>query len=79
MIAATPSGGQDDGVEANHPHSGPPPAGGEDTNGAPPYHQLGNNIQPNTIGRRYQLYIGNLSWVCQKFLIFIRVKIIFFS
>lgn len=35
----------------------------EETNGNAPYHQLGNNIQPNQIGRRHQLYIGNLTWV----------------
>lgn len=35
----------------------------EETNGSAPYHQLGNNIQPNQIGRRHQLYVGNLTWV----------------
>lgn len=35
----------------------------EETNGNAPYHQLGNNIQPNQIGRRHQLYVGNLTWV----------------
>lgn len=35
----------------------------EETNGTAPYHQLGNNIQPNQIGRRHQIYVGNLTWV----------------
>ncbi|XP_051169361.1 cleavage and polyadenylation specificity factor subunit 6-like isoform X2 [Leptopilina boulardi] len=26
------------------------------------YNQLGNNIHPNQVGRRHQLYIGNLTW-----------------
>lgn len=43
----------------------------EETNGSAPYHQLGNNIQPNQIGRRHQLYVGNLTWVCN-------LKIIYF-
>jgi cleavage and polyadenylation specificity factor subunit 6/7 len=24
---------------------------------------MGNNIQPNQVGRRHQLYVGNLTWV----------------
>lgn len=37
----------------------------EESNGTS-YHQLGNNIQPNQVGRRHQLYIGNLTWVIKK-------------
>lgn len=64
MIAA-PAGGNG-GVSAGNSGDG----GGdttspnEETNGSAPYHQLGNNIQPNQIGRRHQLYVGNLTWVC---------------
>lgn len=32
-----------------------------ETNGG--YHHIGNNLAPNHMGRRYQLYIGNLNWV----------------
>lgn len=28
------------------------------------YHHIGNNLAPNHIGRRHQLYVGNLTWVC---------------
>uniref|UniRef100_A0A1B0DBJ3 Cleavage and polyadenylation specificity factor subunit 6 n=2 Tax=Phlebotomus papatasi TaxID=29031 RepID=A0A1B0DBJ3_PHLPP len=31
-----------------------------ETNGG--YHHIGNNLAPNHMGRRYQLYIGNLNW-----------------
>lgn len=32
-----------------------------ETNGG--YHHVGNNLAPNHMGRRHQLYIGNLTWV----------------
>lgn len=68
-VIAAPSGGNG-GVSGSNSTSG---GGGdadasnisnEETNGNAPYHQLGNNIQPNQIGRRHQLYVGNLTWVC---------------
>ena len=34
---------------------------GVDTNGG--YMHIGNNLAPNHIGRRHQLYVGNLTWV----------------
>lgn len=34
-------------------------------NGGPPYHHGSNNVQANHGGRRYQLYVGNLTWVCR--------------
>lgn len=66
VIATAPGNPAEDGPNDGPPHinpSGPPPSGPEETNGAPPYHQHGNNITPNTIGRRHQLYVGNLTWV----------------
>lgn len=48
----------------------------EETNGSAPYHQLGNNIQPNQIGRRHQLYVGNLTWVGNFVVIYFYVLII---
>ncbi|XP_044748266.1 cleavage and polyadenylation specificity factor subunit 6 isoform X2 [Coccinella septempunctata] len=33
----------------------------EETNGSA-YSTQGNNITPNTVGRRHQLYVGNLTW-----------------
>lgn len=52
----------------------------EETNGNAPYHQLGNNIQPNQIGRRHQLYVGNLTWVytCTSLPCFIITNFFFF-
>lgn len=35
----------------------------DDANDNSGYNQLGNNIHPNQVGRRHQLYIGNLTWV----------------
>ena len=32
-----------------------------DTNGG--FAHIGNNLAPNHIGRRHQLYVGNLTWV----------------
>lgn len=64
MIASAPgNAGDGDGDAGHHRDTGPPPPNVEDSNGAPPYHQHSNNITPNTIGRRHQLYVGNLSWV----------------
>lgn len=65
-VIAAPAGGNG-GVSSSNAGDG----GGdttspnEETNGNAPYHQLGNNIQPNQIGRRHQLYVGNLTWVMQ--------------
>lgn len=63
-VIATPTGGNG-GVTGNNTggnDSDSQNATNEETNGNAPYHQLGNNIQPNQIGRRHQLYIGNLTW-----------------
>lgn len=66
VIASAP-GNVDENNDGPHLNpGGPPPPNPEDTNGAPPYHQHGNNITPNTIGRRHQLYVGNLTWVIHK-------------
>lgn len=51
----------------------------EETNGNAPYHQLGNNIQPNQIGRRHQLYVGNLTWVCVQVYLTLALQIVIFS
>lgn len=32
-----------------------------DTNGS--YMHISNNVAPNHVGRRHQLYVGNLTWV----------------
>lgn len=63
VIAAPPGG--NGGVSANNSSTadGEPGSPSEETNGTAPYHQMGNNITPNQIGRRHQLYIGNLTWV----------------
>ena len=65
VIAAPPSSGGDD--NSQPPHTPGPPIANSDghspNNANPPYHQMGNNIQPNQVGRRHQLYIGNLTWV----------------
>lgn len=63
VIAAPPGG--NGGVTGNNSNvtDGEPGSPSEETNGNAPYHQLGNNIQPNQTGRRHQLYIGNLTWV----------------
>lgn len=74
-VISAPSGGNG-GVSGNNSTVGggggggdadTPNANNEETNGNAPYHQLGNNIQPNQIGRRHQLYIGNLTWVNNTF------------
>lgn len=71
-VIAAPAGGNG-GVSSSNTGDG----GGdttspnEETNGNAPYHQLGNNIQPNQIGRRHQLYVGNLTWVFICFKAFI--------
>lgn len=36
-----------------------------DTNGS--YMHGGNNMIPNHVGRRHQLYVGNLTWVSSFF------------
>lgn len=63
-VIAAPAGGNG-GVSTGNSGdgSGDTTSPNEETNGSAPYHQLGNNIQPNQIGRRHQLYVGNLTWV----------------
>nr|CAD7425148.1 unnamed protein product [Timema monikensis] len=63
VIAAPPGGGGDENSQGHV--SGAPMANqdGHSPGGAnPPYHHIGNNIQPNQLGRRHQLYVGNLTW-----------------
>lgn len=42
-------------------------ANGSGSNGL--YHQGGGSLTPNHMGRRYQLYVGNLTWVCLHILL----------
>jgi len=63
-VIAAPAGGNGGVSSTNTGDGGDTTSPNEETNGNAPYHQLGNNIQPNQIGRRHQLYIGNLTWVC---------------
>jgi hypothetical protein len=62
-VIAAPAGGNGGVSSSNTGDGGDTTSPNEETNGNAPYHQLGNNIQPNQIGRRHQLYIGNLTWV----------------
>lgn len=63
-VIAAPAGGNGGVSSANSGDGGGDTTSpNEETNGSAPYHQLGNNIQPNQIGRRHQLYVGNLTWV----------------
>lgn len=63
-VIAAPAGGNGGVSSGNTGESGGDTTSpNEETNGNAPYHQLGNNIQPNQIGRRHQLYVGNLTWV----------------
>ncbi|KAG8237750.1 hypothetical protein J437_LFUL014293, partial [Ladona fulva] len=56
-------GGGDDNTQSSHPTTTNQNSGGRSPNTPnPPYQQMGNNIQPNQIGRRHQLYVGNLTW-----------------
>lgn len=67
VIAAPPSTGGGGDENSQPPHTPGPPIQNSDghspNNANPPYHQMGNNIQPNQVGRRHQLYVGNLTWV----------------
>lgn len=45
-------------------------ADGHDTNGG--FSHIGNNLAPNHIGRRHQLYVGNLTWV-RSFFFFLQL------
>ena len=76
VIAAPPGG--NGGVTGNNSGAadGEPGSPGEEANGNAPYHQMGNNIQPNQIGRRHQLYIGNLTWVNTFYLKKKKIKLI---
>lgn len=67
-VIAAPAGGNNNSGGNNGEGGGDATSPNEDTNGGAPYHQLGNNIQPNQIGRRHQLYVGNLTWV--KFILY---------
>lgn len=48
-------------TENNETTSTPAPAA-EETNGTT-YQAQGNNITPSSVGRKHQLYVGNLTWV----------------
>lgn len=51
----------------NENGSGPPIDRNDgDTNGS--YMHMGNNVGPNHMNRRHQLYVGNLTWVCTNIL-----------
>jgi hypothetical protein len=67
VIAAPPSTGAGGDESSQAAHTPGPPIQNSDghspSNANPPYHQMGNNIQPNQVGRRHQLYVGNLTWV----------------
>jgi cleavage and polyadenylation specificity factor subunit 6/7 len=63
VIAAAPGNNERGTSESSDRGDRDREASNEETNGNAPYHQLGNNIQPNQIGRRHQLYVGNLTWV----------------
>ena len=74
VIAAPPTTGGGGDENSQPPHTPGPPIQNSDghspNNANPPYHQMGNNIQPNQVGRRHQLYVGNLTWVsvtCRKY------------
>lgn len=41
--------------------SGPDGTGAAGSNGV--YHQGSGSLAPNQVGRRFQLYVGNLTWV----------------
>lgn len=41
--------------------SGPDGSGTTGSNGV--YHQGAGSLAPNQVGRRFQLYVGNLTWV----------------
>lgn len=60
MISTPAAGAGNDSAETNHQPAAD--TNTEETNGTP-YQTQGNNITPNTIGRRHQLYVGNLTWV----------------
>lgn len=59
VIAAPSSANNTDSSETNHQAASA--ASSEETNGNT-YSTQGNNITPN-VGRRHQLYVGNLTWV----------------
>lgn len=62
MIAAPPGGnGGVPNSERDRDNASP----GEEANGNSAYHH-GNNVQSGGGGRRHQLYVGNLTWVCNK-------------
>lgn len=76
VIGAPTSGGEGEApasqqLNTSSSSSGPPAQNNERSpnNGGPSYHHGSNNIQANHGGRRYQLYVGNLTWV-RPFLIF---------
>lgn len=62
-VIATPAAGPGgDTAESKHPPVSN--SNSEETNGTT-YQTQGNNITPNTLGRRHQLYVGNLNWVSE--------------
>lgn len=62
MIATPAAGPGGDGPDTNQPPA--PNSNSEETNGTT-YQTQGNNITPSTLGRRHQLYVGNLTWVSE--------------
>lgn len=60
VISTPATGPGGDGPESNQPPA--PNSNSEETNGTT-YQTQGNNITPSTLGRRHQLYVGNLTWV----------------
>lgn len=61
VIAAPPGAGE------NQVAPGGPPIQNNESpgpnHGGPPYHHMGNSVSSNMAGRRFQLYVGNLTWV----------------
>lgn len=51
-----------DGPGMNNDHRSDRNNDSGETNGGN-YHHVGNNLAPSHMGRRHQLYIGNLTWV----------------
>ena len=65
VIAAPAAANSTETTEANHQPA--TTANTEETNGNT-YSTQGNNITPN-VGRRHQLYVGNLTWVCMGYIL----------
>ncbi|XP_018324275.1 cleavage and polyadenylation specificity factor subunit CG7185 isoform X2 [Agrilus planipennis] len=61
-VISTPATGGGGGDNAETNHNSNADTNNEETNGTTTYQTQGNNITPTTIGRRHQLYVGNLTW-----------------